>query len=109
MCRNSNAGIVGGLQSGVAKNAFIHPVRALGCDGSGGYGTVMAALDWIGWNAIYPAVISMSLASPASISIDQAVQQLVLFSGITTVIVSFICFLVVYILLVRERHDMTRH
>ena len=108
MCRNSNAGIAAGLQSGVAKSAFIHPVRALGCDGSGGYGTVMAALDWIGWNALYPAVISMSLASPASISIDQAVQQLVLFSGITTVIISFV-YVLFCILLVWTRHDMTEH
>lgn len=68
-------GIVAGLQSGVAKSAYVHPVRALACDGSGGYGNIINALDWLSYNAISPAVISMSLASPASISIDQAIMN----------------------------------
>ncbi|KAG0583593.1 hypothetical protein KC19_3G148000, partial [Ceratodon purpureus] len=82
------AGIVAGLQSGVAKNAFVHPIRALACDGSGGYGSIMAALDWINNNAIAPAVVSMSLASQASISIDQAITNLMVTKGILIVVAS---------------------
>ena len=82
-------GIVAGLQSGVAKNAFVHPIRALACDGSGGYGSIMAALDWINNNAIAPAVVSMSLASQASISIDQAITNLMVTKGILIVSIYF--------------------
>lgn len=74
-----------GIQSGVAKNAYVHPIRALACDGSGGYGLIMAALDWINNNAIAPAVVSMSLASQASISIDQAITNLMDTKGILIV------------------------
>jgi hypothetical protein len=81
----NNLGIVAGLQSGVAKDAFVHPVRALACDGSGGYGIILAALDWINNNAITPAVVSMSLASEASISIDQAIINLMETKGILIV------------------------
>ena len=45
----------------------------------------MAALDWINNYAILPAVISMSLASAASISIDQAITNLMITRGILIV------------------------
>lgn len=80
-----DAGVVAGLQSGVAKNAFVHPVRAMACDGTGGYGAILAALDWISINAILPAVVSMSIAATASISIDQAVNNLINTTGILAV------------------------
>ncbi len=79
------AGVVAGLVSGVAKNAFVHPVRTMACDGTGGYGTIMAGIEWISLNAITPAIVSMSIAAPASISIDQAITNLVNTTGITTV------------------------
>jgi len=78
-------GIVAGLQSGVAKNAYIHPIRALSCDGTGGSGNIINALDWLSFNAISPAVVSMSLASPASISIDQAITNFMDTKGILVV------------------------
>jgi hypothetical protein len=79
------AGVVAGLVSGVAKNAFVHPVRTMACDGTGGYGTIMAGIEWISLNAITPAIVSMSIAAPTSISIDQAITNLVNTTGITTV------------------------
>ncbi|XP_073391218.1 uncharacterized protein [Physcomitrium patens] len=80
------AGIAAGLQSGVAKSAFVHPVRALTCEGNGGYGMIMASLDWINLNAIMPAIISMSLGAMASISIDQAITNLMNTKGIFVVV-----------------------
>lgn len=82
-------GIAAGLQSGVAKSAFVHPVRALTCEGNGGYGMIMASLDWINLNAIMPAIISMSLGAMASISIDQAITNLMNTKGIFVVSKNF--------------------
>ncbi|KAJ7552075.1 hypothetical protein O6H91_06G040800 [Diphasiastrum complanatum] len=82
------AGIIAGLKSGVAKNAFIHPIRAMSCDGSGNYGSILASLEWIGENAILPAVVSMSIATKASISIDQMVDNLVNNYGVVAVAAS---------------------
>ncbi|MCO5582600.1 hypothetical protein L7F22_036498 [Adiantum nelumboides] len=82
------AGIVAGLKSGVAKNSFVHPVRAMSCDGTGNFGAILAALEWISENIIMPAVLSMSIATQASISIDQAVNNLVNTTGILAVAAS---------------------
>ncbi|CAM6098029.1 unnamed protein product [Calypogeia fissa] len=79
------AGIVGGLTTGVAKDVILHPVRVMDCDGLGTYGAVLASLDWISHNLIRPAVLSMSLATQASISIDQAVSNLINTTGIVGV------------------------
>ncbi|GAQ88137.1 Subtilisin-related protease with thrombospondin repeats [Klebsormidium nitens] len=79
------AGIVAGRVSGLAKNAYIHSVRAMGCDGNGGYGNIIAGLDWIAANKQMPAVVSMSITTPTSVSLDQAVNNLVATSGITVV------------------------
>ncbi|KAH7301967.1 hypothetical protein KP509_23G050600 [Ceratopteris richardii] len=79
------AGIVAGLQSGVAKSAFLHPIRAMACDGTGNFGAILAALEWISDNIVIPAVLSMSIATQASISIDQAVNNLVNTTGIVAV------------------------
>jgi len=57
----------------------------LSCDGNGGYGNIINALDWLSYNAISPAIISMSLASPASISIDQAITNFMDTQGILVV------------------------
>lgn len=81
-------GIVAGLQSGVAKSSFVHPVRAMACDGTGNFGAILAALEWISENVIMPAVLSMSIATQASISIDQAVNNLVNTTGILAVAAS---------------------
>lgn len=65
---------------GVAKNAIIHPIKALSDDGSGTYSDVIEALRWAADDAAnngWPAVISLSLGGPQSISLDQAVNEVV--------------------------------
>eukprot|EP00897_Mesotaenium_endlicherianum_P010131 jgi/Mesen1/9146/ME000580S08481 len=73
------------VRTGVAKAALLHPVRAMGCDGNGGYGNIMAGLDWIAGHFVAPAVVSMSITTPVSISLDQAVTNLVNLTGIVAV------------------------
>ena len=41
------AGTVGGTTYGVAKGVTIHPVRVLGCGGSGTNSGVIAGIDWV--------------------------------------------------------------
>ncbi|BBN05436.1 hypothetical protein MPTK1_3g13090 [Marchantia polymorpha subsp. ruderalis] len=76
------AGIVGGVRTGVAKDVLLHPVRIMGCDGSGSYGALIAGLDWVSVNLIRPAVLSMSVSTRASISIDQAINNMVNRTGV---------------------------
>lgn len=88
------AGIAGGLTHGAAKTVILHPVRVLGCDGSGYLSDVIAGIDWmvaeVGAHQKGPAakhwraVANLSLAAPASYVLDIAVRKAV-FSGITMV------------------------
>ncbi|KAK3265557.1 hypothetical protein CYMTET_25769 [Cymbomonas tetramitiformis] len=71
------AGSAGGLLSGIAKNAQIRDVRVLDCDGFGSLSEILAALDWVEQNHVAPAVVSMSLASSASLTMDVAAADLV--------------------------------
>ena len=41
------AGIVGGATWGVAKGAYLHAVRVLGCTGTGLLSNVLAGVDWV--------------------------------------------------------------
>ena len=79
------AGTVGGTTWGVAKNVTIHPVRVLGCDGSGTNSGVIAGMDWVVANAVKPAVANMSLGGGASQATDDAVARLTN-AGIVTVV-----------------------
>lgn len=69
------AGTVGGRQYGVAKGVMLHPVRVLGCDGSGSASGVIAGIDWVTKNHTHPAVANLSLGSGASRSVDEAVER----------------------------------
>lgn len=71
------AGIAGGLRAGVAPGATLVPVRVLDCAGSGSLSGVLQGLDWIIANGQRPAVVNISLGSPASPSLDAAVARLV--------------------------------
>ena len=55
------AGTVGGTTFGVAREVTLHPVRVLGCNGSGTNSGVISGIDWATRNAQKPAVINMSL------------------------------------------------
>jgi subtilisin family serine protease len=69
------AGIVGGVTYGVAKEVRLHPVRVLGCTGSGSTSGVIAGVNWVTTNRVRPAVANMSLGGPASAALDTAVTN----------------------------------
>ncbi|HJW46372.1 MAG TPA: S8 family serine peptidase [Lysobacter sp.] len=71
------AGTVGGATWGVAKAVRLHPVRVLGCNGSGSNADVIAGMDWVTQNHVRPAVANMSLGGGASTATDDAVARLV--------------------------------
>jgi subtilisin family serine protease len=68
------AGTIAGNTYGVAKNAWIHPLKALSCAGSG---NPLPALDWIAKNGVKPAVVNMSLGGGKSTTLNRAVKNLV--------------------------------
>jgi serine protease len=70
------AGTVGGSTHGVAKGVTIHPVRVLGCDGSGTNSGVIGGMDWVANNHVKPAVANMSLGGGVSQATDDAVQRM---------------------------------
>ena len=70
------AGTVGGTTHGVAKGVTIHPVRVLGCTGSGTNSGVIAGMDWVTANRVRPAVANMSLGGSADQATDDAVNRL---------------------------------
>jgi subtilisin family serine protease len=67
------AGSAAGTSFGVAKQAIIHAVRVLDCNGSGSTSSVIKGIDWVTANAEMPAVANMSLGGGASKSLDDAV------------------------------------
>lgn len=79
------AGIVGGATYGVAKGVTIHPVRVLDCTGSGLSTSVIAGMDWVAANFTRPAVVNMSLSTPAFPPLDEATSRLVN-AGVTVVV-----------------------
>jgi serine protease len=73
---------VGGSIYGVAKSVELHPVRVLGCNGSGSTSGVIAGVDWVRANHSTPAVANMSLGGGASTALDDAVRSAIA-SGVT--------------------------
>jgi serine protease len=71
------AGTVGGTTHGIAKGVTIHPVRVLGCNGSGTNSGVIAGMDWVASSHIKPAVANMSLGGGATTATDKAVTGMV--------------------------------
>lgn len=85
------AGIAGGTSTGVAKQARLVAVQALGCTEGGSTMTVkqqrravVKGLAWIRQNAVRPAVVNMSLGFSASEVVDRAVRR-VIDSGIQVI------------------------
>jgi subtilisin family serine protease len=82
------AGTVGGTTYGVAKNVNLHAVRVLDCSGGGTEMGVVAGVDWVTMNKVFPAVANMSLGAPPGVSLpaaDTAVTNSIA-AGITYVI-----------------------
>ncbi|MBV1889382.1 MAG: S8 family peptidase, partial [Proteobacteria bacterium] len=69
------AGTVGGSTWGVAKNVNLTAIRVLGCNGSGTNSGVIAGVDWVAENAVFPAVANMSLGGGNSAILDAAVNN----------------------------------
>jgi serine protease len=76
------AATVGGSIYGVAKSVELHPVRVLGCNGSGSTSGVIAGVNWVAANHSTPAVANMSLGGGASTALDDAVRSAIA-SGVT--------------------------
>ena len=80
------AGTVGGKRWGVAKSAFLVPIRVLNCNGSGTLSGVIAGIDFVtGQRSLRPAVANLSLNTGPSSSLDSAVGRAV-DSGVTMVV-----------------------
>lgn len=71
------AGTVGGKQFGVAKAVTLHAVKVLGDNGSGSTFGITNSMDWVGRNAIRPAVASMSLGGGFSQALNDALDSIV--------------------------------
>ena len=75
------AGTAVGTCLGVAQGATLHAVKVLGGDGAGSFSGIIDGLRWVkqdvaahgGW----PAVASLSLGGDRSVSLDDAVQEVV--------------------------------
>jgi hypothetical protein len=76
------AGTIGSTTYGVAKKVALHPVRVLGCDGSGSTSGVIAGIDFVAAASEWPAVANLSLGGGASAALDQAVRNAVA-AGVT--------------------------
>lgn len=81
------AGTAAGTKYGVAKKAWIVPVRVLSCSGSGSWSYFISAMDWIIANnpAGTPAVMSASIGGGNYSLANTAVEKLYA-AGITPVI-----------------------
>ena len=76
------AGTAAGTRYGIADKAIVHPVRVLGCTGSGSNSGVIAGVDWVRANHVKPAVANMSLGGGASTALDTAVNNAIA-AGVT--------------------------
>ena len=74
-----------GTVTGVAKNAVIHPIRVLDCNGSGSISGIVAGVDFVASNGIRPAVANLSLGGGASTTLDNSINNL-FNSGVTPVV-----------------------
>lgn len=80
------AGTIGGSTYGVAKGVKLVAVRVLACDGSGWASDVIDGLDWVAAHkGSGPAVVNLSLGTPAYIPLDDAVSRTIA-AGITVVV-----------------------
>jgi subtilisin family serine protease len=79
------AGTIGGATFGVAKDARLHNVRVLDCNGKGSWSGIIAGVDWVTANHVKPAVANMSLGGNASQAVDDAVKNSIA-AGVTYVV-----------------------
>jgi subtilisin family serine protease len=80
------SGTAAGTRFGVAKQAWIHPVRVLNCAGSGTFAGVIAGVNWVRANRIQPAVANISLGGGFSGALNLAVNNLVTVGNVATAV-----------------------
>jgi subtilisin family serine protease len=80
------AGTAAGTRYGVAKQAWIHPVRVLNCAGSGTIAGVIAGVNWVRINRVLPAVANLSLGGGFSAALNAAVNNLVAAGNVATAV-----------------------
>jgi subtilisin family serine protease len=68
------AGTVGGATFGIAKQVFLHPVRAGDCINTY-LAPVIAAVDWVTANRVLPAVVNLSSGFSPSPTLETAVTN----------------------------------
>lgn len=79
------AAVLGGAQSGVAKNVDLKSVRVWGCEGSAPRSRLIAAVDWITEIASPPAVVNMTGShadSLVAIAIENSIQTGLVYVGV---------------------------
>ena len=70
------AGIAASNLYGVAKNASIFSVRALGCENFGTWDDYIEALDWVAVNHLKPAVVNASIGGGIVTAAEEAIARL---------------------------------
>ena len=74
----ATASLAAGRTVGTSPNATLHAIRACACDGTAQVADIIGALNHVALNAIRPAVISMSVGTPAiSLPLQLAVNNTV--------------------------------
>lgn len=79
------AGTVAGSTYGVAKQAWVRPVRVLGCNNEGSVSGLIAGINYVRGQTYRPAVANISIGAPVSTALDAAVNSLIN-SGVTVVV-----------------------
>ena len=69
------AGIAASTLYGVAKNASIFSVRALGCSNTGSWADYIEALDWVIANHVKPAVVNASIGGSSVGAAEEAIAR----------------------------------
>ena len=81
------AGTVGGTKYGIAKNVWLHPVRAGDCFNTY-LAPMIAAVDWVTANRILPAVVNLSSGFGNSPALNAAVNASIASPSLVTYVVA---------------------
>jgi len=80
------SGTIAGLTFGIAPQANIHAVKVLADSGEGSWSWTYVALDWIILNGLRPAISSMSLGGPGTLSAMSSAVDNAVDSGVVVIV-----------------------
>ena len=81
------ASLLGGLAFGVAKNVSLWAVRAVDCDGTTSFSSILQGLEWVAEHHRKPAVVNLSVRSTTdNVALSRALSALSRTHGIPTVV-----------------------